>query len=63
VALQMLVARVSKPIGLSRSVAGNSFIVVRKTSAAPARMPERASGAVMLARTFTGLRPRPRWSF
>ena len=41
VACQMLVASVSKPIGPSRSVAGNSFMAVRKTSAPPVSRPAR----------------------
>ena len=36
---QICVASVSKPIGLSSSVIGSSFITVRNTSSAPADMP------------------------
>src|SRR6056297_1701335 len=43
---QMYDTRVSKPNGLSISVAGSSFIVVRKTSAAPAATPGAMSGSV-----------------
>ncbi len=54
VADQMRVARVGKPVGLRRSVAGSSFIVVRKTSAAPLVIPPRAMGRVMRKSTCRG---------
>src|SRR5215217_6392836 len=59
VAVQILVAKVSKPRGERSRVAGSSFMVVKKTSAAPARMPEEAKGAVMVAITHIGPRPSP----
>ena len=46
-ALQTEVARVSKPMGLKMSVAGNSFITSKKTSAAPARIPGLTRGTVI----------------
>ena len=60
VACQISVASVSKPIGRRSSVAGSSFIELRKTSAAPARMPGRTSGAVIRASVRSWPRPRPR---
>ena len=58
--VQTSTASVFQPVGLSSSVAGSSFIAVSSTSAAPARMPGRASGAVTLATAPSWLRPNPR---
>ena len=44
VAVQISVANVVKPVGRKSSVIGSSFITVRKTNAAPAAIPGRASG-------------------
>ena len=55
---QIAVERVLNPSGPRISVAGNSFIVTRKTSAAPIRSPARISGAVTLS--ITRHRPLPR---
>ena len=57
---QMEVARVSKPRGLSISVAGSSFIDTRNTRAAPISTPGRTSGTVTLRITWPGVRPSPR---
>ena len=51
---------VSKPIGESRTTAGSSLIVARKTSAAPASTPLRASGIVTDQATASGERPETR---
>jgi len=60
VPFQISVASVSKPIGLSRRVAGSSLSVLRKTSAAPARTPDRASGRTTAVVAPSGRRPRER---
>jgi hypothetical protein len=60
VADQIEVANVLKPMGLKISVAGSSFIVVRKTRAAPAKMPRRIMGRVTVPRTWSKVRPRLR---
>ena len=50
----------SKPIGLSSSVAGSSFIVVRKTSAKPPARPGAASRQVTVKKVRSCPRPRLR---
>ncbi|EAU69883.1 permeases of the major facilitator superfamily [Stigmatella aurantiaca DW4/3-1] len=57
VALQTRVASVSKPMGASNSVAGSSFMAVRKTSAAPASHPGVMRGTVTRAKTEGGVCP------
>src|SRR3990172_8289517 len=54
------VDRVLKPIGLRINVAGSSFMTVKKTSAAPARIPDRTRGKVIVVKTLNGVRPRLR---
>jgi hypothetical protein len=60
VADQIEVASVLKPMGLRSSVAGSSFMVVRKTRAAPAKIPGRTRGRVTVTRVCNGVRPRLR---
>ena len=48
---QVDVARVVNPIGLRMRVAGSSFIVMRKTNAAPASIPGRIRGSVIVEKT------------
>ena len=59
-AAQMDVANVVKPMGLKMSVAGNSFIVSKKTRAAPDRIPGSTRGRVTEVNTRKGVLPRPR---
>ena len=56
----MRTARVSNPVGRSSSVAGSSFIVVRKTSTPPASRPFHISGSVMRRNVVARSSPRPR---
>tara|TARA_Y100000031_G_C7934464_1_gene254206 strand:+ start:238 stop:528 length:291 start_codon:yes stop_codon:yes gene_type:complete len=60
VAAQVEVARVVKPTGLRISVAGNSFMVSKKTKAAPEMMPGLTRGIVTDEKTRSGDRPRLR---
>ena len=60
VADQTEVANVLKPMGLKISVAGSSFIVVRKTRAAPVRIPGRIRGRVTVTIVCQTVRPRLR---
>ena len=55
----MDVAKVWKPMGLNINVAGNSFIVSKKTRAAPDTMPGRTNGRVTDENTPKGVRPNP----
>ena len=57
---QIETASVVKPVGARSSVTGNSFMVVRKTSAAPAQMPGRRSGSVTRQKVQRLLWPRLR---
>ena len=56
----MAVANVLKPSGLKMRVAGSSFIVMRKTSAAPDMTPGRTRGTVTAIMVWRGDLPRPR---
>ncbi len=56
----MSVASVLNPIGERIRVTVSSFIACRKTSAAPAIIPPRASGIVIVRKTSAGPRPIPR---
>jgi hypothetical protein len=56
----MSVASVLNPIGERISVTVSSFIACRKTSAAPAIIPPRASGIVIVRKTSAWPRPMPR---
>jgi len=58
--VQMNVASVSKPAGPKSSVAGSSFIAVRKTSADPARIPGTMSGNTTWRNAPAGDRPSER---
>ena len=49
-----------KPSGPRISVAGSSFMAIKNTSAAPAKMPERISGTVIVNIVPSGDRPSPR---
>jgi hypothetical protein len=48
---QTVVARVLKPRGARMSVAGSSFIVVKKTRLAAATIPGRNNGRVIVLKT------------
>ena len=54
---QTAVERVLKPSGPRISVAGSSFMVTRKTKAAPINTPGPISGTVMVCMTWRELRP------
>ena len=47
-------------MGLKINVAGSSFIVSKKTKAAPDMMPGRTRGSVTDEKTRRGVRPNPR---
>ena len=55
--IHSLVARVSTPVGLSRRVAGSSFMAVSSTSTKPDSTPGIASGSVTRRNVATGARP------
>jgi len=56
----MCVTSVSNPVGRKISVAGNSFIAVRNTSAAPATTPGAISGRVTRPNARVGVSPSVR---
>ena len=60
VAHQIEVAKVLKPIGLRRRVAGNSFMASRNTMEPPARRPGTSRGSVIVVKALSGVLPKIR---
>ena len=55
----MSIARVLNPVGLKSKVCGSSFIVERKTKAAPEDIPEKIKGKVIFVNVFNLFIPNP----